>query len=142
MGKGIALQFKKQFPMNFKIYVDTCKKEEMQIGKMLVVQEYTITGEKIIVNFPTKKEWFKKSQYDYIEKGLIDLVKVIQELKIESISIPPLGCGNGGLKWKRVKVLMDKYLGTLTNVSITIYQPNDVVKEILKKEEIKRKSLK
>lgn len=138
MGKGIALQFKEHFPMNFKIYATACKKGEMQIGKMLVVQEHTITGEKIIVNFPTKTEWFKKSQYDYIEAGLIDLVRVIQEFKIQSIAIPPLGCGNGGLKWDRVKTLMDKYLGSLTNVSISIYQPNDAVKEILQKEDVKK----
>jgi hypothetical protein len=37
MGKGIALQFKEAFPMNFKIYAAACKKNEliMQPGKLL-----------------------------------------------------------------------------------------------------------
>jgi O-acetyl-ADP-ribose deacetylase (regulator of RNase III) len=138
MGKGIALQFKEHFPMNFKIYANACKKGEMQIGKMLVVRENTFNGEKIIINFPTKTEWFKKSQYTFIEEGLKDLVKVIADLNIQSIAIPPLGCGNGGLKWKGVKSLMDKYLGTLTNVQINIYEPNDAIKEILQKESMKK----
>lgn len=138
MGKGIALQFKELFPMNFKIYAAACKKGEMQVGKMLVVKENTLNGEKLIINFPTKTEWFKKSQYSYIEDGLKDLAKVIEEYKITSIAIPPLGCGNGGLKWEKVKPMMDKYLGQLSNVAIQIYEPNDAVKEILQKEEVKK----
>lgn len=138
MGKGIALQFKERFPMNFKIYANACKKGEMQVGKMLVVKENTLNGEKLIINFPTKTEWFKKSQYIYIEDGLKDLAKVIKEYNIKSIAIPPLGCGNGGLKWEKVKPMMDKYLGQLSNVTIQIYEPNEAVKEILQKEAVKK----
>jgi len=138
MGKGIALQFKERFPLNFKIYADACKKGEMQVGKMLVVKENTLNGEKIIVNFPTKTEWFIKSQYSHIEDGLKDLANVIEVYKIKSIAIPPLGCGNGGLKWEKVKPMMDRYLGHLPNVDIQIYEPNDAVKEILQKETIKK----
>jgi O-acetyl-ADP-ribose deacetylase (regulator of RNase III) len=138
MGKGIALQFKEYFPANYKVYAGVCKKGEMHIGKMLVVRENTLDGERIIINFPTKIEWYKKSQYDYIEEGLKDLVSVIKEYKIMSMAIPPLGCGNGGLKWERVKPLMEKYLGNIPNVDISIYEPNEAVKEILQKQEIKK----
>jgi O-acetyl-ADP-ribose deacetylase (regulator of RNase III) len=138
MGKGIALQFKERFRMNFKIYADACKKGEVKIGKMLVVKEHSLHGEIFIINFPTKTEWFKKSQYSYIEEGLKDLARVIDEYKIESIAIPPLGCGNGGLSWSKVKLLMDKYLGQLNNVAIQIYEPNEAVKEILQKEQQKK----
>jgi O-acetyl-ADP-ribose deacetylase (regulator of RNase III) len=138
MGKGIALQFKEQFPTNFKIYASSCKKGQVQIGKMLVVKENSLRGEKIIINFPTKTEWFKKSQYNYIEEGLKDLVKVIEEYKIRSIAIPPLGCGNGGLQWGKVKLLLEKYLSSLKDIEITIYEPNEAVKVILQKETSKK----
>ena len=49
MGKGIALQFKERFPENFKVYQRACKAKEVKIGKMLVVKEQTIEGEKIII---------------------------------------------------------------------------------------------
>lgn len=138
MGKGIALQFKEHFPTNFKVYANACKKGEMQVGKMLVVKDHTLNGEKFIINFPTKVEWFKKSQYSYIEDGLKDLIKVIEKYQIKSVAIPPLGCGNGGLKWEKVKPLMDKYLSKLSNINIQIYEPNDAVKKILQKEAIKK----
>lgn len=138
MGKGIALQFKERFPTNYKIYASACKNGEMRVGKMLVVKEHTLVGEKLIINFPTKTEWFKKSQYSYIEEGLKDLVKVMAQYNIKSIAIPPLGCGNGGLKWEKVKSMMDKYLGPLSNIEIQIYEPNTSVKEILQNEESKK----
>lgn len=140
MGKGIALQFKERFPVNFKVYEKACKSGEVKVGKMLVVKENILEGEKVIINFPTKTEWFKKSQYSYIEEGLKDLVRVIKEYKISSIAIPPFGCGNGGLKWEKVRELMDAHLSTLNDVEIMVYEPNEAVKEILQKEEIKKEA--
>lgn len=138
MGKGIALQFKEAFPNNYRIYVDTCKRGELVPGKLLVVKEPTLEGEKIIINFPTKTLWHLKSKYDYIEQGLGELVDVIKRENIKSIAIPPLGCGNGGLKWERVRSLMEKYLEHLTDVDILIYEPNEAVKELLKQQDNKK----
>lgn len=138
MGKGIALQFKERFPENRVAYERACKTGEMKIGKILAVHERTTEGEKVIINFPTKTEWFKKSQYSYIEEGLKDLVRVIKELKIKSIAIPPLGCGNGGLDWAKVKTMIEKSLGDLSDIEVLIYEPNDAVKEILQKEELRK----
>lgn len=141
MGKGIALQFKERFPTNFKIYAAECKANRVQIGKMLVVKENSMYGEKLIINFPTKTEWFKKSQYNYIEEGLKDLRKVIEIYQIKSIAIPPLGSGNGGLKWDNVKQLLNKYLEDLKDIDIMIFEPNDEVKKVLQEQEHKNVEL-
>jgi len=138
MGKGIALQFKDAFPENFKIYAAACKRKELHTGELLVVKERTLEGEKIIVNFPTKTEWFLKSKYEFIEQGLKRLAEVIEESQIKSIAIPPLGCGNGGLKWEKVKSMIDQYLGHLSGVDIQVYEPNEAVKELLKKQNVQK----
>jgi len=137
MGKGIALQFKEKFQMNFKLYADASKKGEIVIGKMFVVREALLDGERIIINFPTKTEWYRKSQYNFIEEGLQDLVQVIASYGIRSIAVPPLGCGNGGLQWNKVKAMMEKYLGNVP-ADILIYEPNEKVKEILQQEQRKK----
>ncbi|SDF98582.1 O-acetyl-ADP-ribose deacetylase (regulator of RNase III), contains Macro domain [Dyadobacter soli] len=140
MGKGIALQFKETFPNNFKEYVQACKTGELRIGSLLVVRERIITGERVIINFPTKTQWYLKSKYEYIEEGLKELVNVIHSYRIKSIAIPPLGCGNGGLKWERVKDLIQKYLSPIQDVKVTVYEPSAEVKEILKRESSSKKS--
>ena len=82
MGKGIALQFKKQFPENFKLYQKACKENAIGIGRLFVTKEQTVFGVKTIINFPTKTDWRKPSEYSYIEKGLDDLVRIIDEYNI------------------------------------------------------------
>ena len=68
MGKGIALQFKEAFPVNNKKYIDACKNGELQTGKLLMVKDQNaLLGEKLIINFPTKKHWRNPSKYEYIE---------------------------------------------------------------------------
>ncbi|WP_020600326.1 type II toxin-antitoxin system antitoxin DNA ADP-ribosyl glycohydrolase DarG [Spirosoma panaciterrae] len=134
MGKGIALQFKERFPLNFKRYKDACKTGELQPGKLLVVRETSINGEKIIINFPTKTDWKQRSSYAYIEAGLQELVRVIEQETIQSIAIPPLGCGNGGLKWEKVRPMMEQYLGNLP-VEVFIFEPNEAIKQVLQKQE-------
>lgn len=137
MGKGIALQFKNMFPNNFKIYAKACKNQEVKIGKLLVHEEETLLKEKkIIINFPTKTSWRLPSEYNYIEAGLKELVKIIDERNIKSIAIPPLGAGNGGLDWNKVRVLLEEYLINL-DCDIYIYEPNSIIIEALKKERVK-----
>lgn len=137
MGKGIALQFKNIFPNNFKLYSNACKTKEVQVGQLLVTEEEALlTGKKIIINFPTKTNWRLPSEYQYIEAGLTELVKVIKEKKIKSIAIPSLGSGNGGLDWNKVKPILEKYLADL-DCDIYIYEPNTTIQEVLKKERVK-----
>ena len=136
MGKGIALQFKKVFPNNFKTYEQACKQKEVTIGKMLVSKDRNLnTGEKIIINFPTKKDWRKSSEYSYLEDGLDDFLKVIEKEKLKSVALPPLGAGNGGLEWEKVKRILERKLSAL-DIDIYVYEPTNAIKEYLKKERV------
>jgi O-acetyl-ADP-ribose deacetylase (regulator of RNase III) len=124
MGKGIALQFKESFSLNYKRYQKACKTGDVKIGKMFITETGQFTGTKYIINFPTKTDWRANTKIEYIEEGLDDLVKLIKEKNIQSIAIPPLGCGNGGLDWKDVKPLMQKKLAAIeATVNIEVYEP-------------------
>ncbi len=137
MGKGIALQFKKAYPNNFKAYEEASKKAEIAIGKLFITRDSNLSsGEKIIINFPTKTDWRKPSEYEYIEKGLNDLIRIIGTKGIKSIAIPPLGAGNGGLKWEKVKAIIEQKLRDL-NIEIFVYEPTAQIKEHMKKERVK-----
>lgn len=138
MGKGIALQFKEKYPSNFEAYKKACKNKELEVGKLLVFKDRNLDRESIIINFPTKKDWKHKSKIEYIDKGLQELAKIVREYDIKSIAIPPLGCGNGGLDWEEVKPLMEKYLSQLDDVDITIFTPNDAVKDLLMKQDLNK----
>ncbi|ARF18032.1 Appr-1-p processing protein [Sporosarcina sp. P34] len=122
MGKGIALQFKQAFPDVFKQYAKDCKAGSVQVGKMHVVPVHGLASPKFVINFPTKEHWRNPSTLDYILDGLQDLVQVIQELNIQSIALPPLGCGNGGLDWSNVRPYIIEALQPLS-IDVHLYEP-------------------
>ena len=103
MGKGIALQFKNKWPRNFAAYVAACKAGFVRPGRMFIHDLGGIVKPHYIVNFPTKEHWRGVSKIEFIRSGLVDLVLQVRQLGIRSIAIPPLGCGNGGLKWSDVR---------------------------------------
>ena len=123
MARGIALQFKKRFPENFKEYATACKHEEVQPGKMFVHATGTLTNPKYIINFPTKRHGRGKSRIEDIDSGLTDLVRVITEKNITSIALPPLGCGLGGLDWSVVQSKINEKLINLHSVQVTVFEP-------------------
>src|SRR3989339_128550 len=88
MGRGIALQFKKSYPENFKEYEQACKKGLVKPGEMFVYSFNSLFQPKYIINFPTKRHWKGKSQIKDIENGLYALAKDIKRLEIKSIAIP------------------------------------------------------
>lgn len=126
MGRGIALQFKKKFPENFKAYAAACENKEIKPGYMHVHEREDMFFPRYIINFPTKNHWQAKSKMGDIETGLDDLVQVVKNKKISSIAIPPLGSGLGGLNWLDVKKKIEEKLSHLEDVQILVYEPSAV----------------
>ncbi|AMO70065.1 appr-1-p processing domain-containing protein [gamma proteobacterium BDW918] len=124
MGRGIALQFKKAWPDNFKDYAAACKQNEVKPGSMFIVETGQLANPKYIINFPTKRHWRGASKIEDVELGLNALSRDIKELGIKSIAIPPLGSGLGGLDWGDVRQVIEATLSDLGDVEILVYEPN------------------
>ena len=123
MGRGIALQFKKAFPENFKRYKAVCDKKELQPGKMFIHDLNRFLNPRYIINFPTKRHWRGKSRMADIEAGLETLVVEVRQRGIHSVAIPPLGCGLGGLPWVDVRARIEDAFDDLKDVRILLYEP-------------------
>ncbi len=123
MGKGIALQFKKAFPENFKAYRRACGAENVVPGKMFVFATNSFVNPKYIINFPTKRHWRGKSRLGDIESGLRTLTEEVKKSDISSIAIPPLGCGLGGLNWDTVRPMIEKAFAELPSVQVLLFEP-------------------
>ena len=123
MGKGIALQFRQEFPRNYELYRSACKRGEVVPGKMFVVPTERLDNPKYIINFPTKRDWKSRSRVEDIEAGLVDLVDTIRREGIGSIAVPPLGCGNGGLNWAEVRPRILHALAAVPEVRVMLFEP-------------------
>jgi O-acetyl-ADP-ribose deacetylase (regulator of RNase III) len=125
MGRGIALQFKNAFPENYAAYEAACERNEVKPGKMLVFETGGLTNPRYIINFPTKRHWKGKSRIEDIESGLIALAKEIELRNIQSIAIPPLGAGLGGLDWVQVRPLIQAALQKFSDRRIIVFEPSN-----------------
>lgn len=123
MGRGIALQFKKRFPDNFRAYSKACDKGEVQPGRMFVFPTRRLTNPRYVINFPTKRHWRGNSRLEDIEAGLSDLARCIRESGVRSVAVPPLGSGLGGLDWTAVRPLIEEALRNLEDVQIVVFEP-------------------
>jgi O-acetyl-ADP-ribose deacetylase (regulator of RNase III) len=128
MGKGLALQFKKAFPDNFKEYKKACDDKYMVTGQVLSVPLNSMSPPFYIINFPTKAHWKGKSTLEYIEQGLNSLKSEVKRLNLKSIAIPALGSGLGGLPWQDVEHLIQQSLADLPDVNWQLYPPQEAPK--------------
>jgi O-acetyl-ADP-ribose deacetylase (regulator of RNase III) len=134
MGKGVALMFKEAFPENFRAYQHACKEKRVRLGEVFATERKDLLGPKWIINFPTKGHWRYPSKIEWVQEGLNDLARFIQDKKISSIAVPPLGSGNGGLNWSEVRPLIEASLGSLKDVTVIVYEPTAKYQNVAKRE--------
>lgn len=121
MGAGLAKEFKVRYPLQYSEYARVCKKGYVMVGVPLWIPDSGQT----IIHLPTKHHWKDQSTLEGITKGISNLVKMTRFNEFESIAIPALGCGLGGLNWSDVLPIMLSKLETLRYVRIIIYPPKE-----------------
>lgn len=115
MGRGVALQAKRRYPSL-----------PQDLGKAIIFRGSKLWSwpEFRLMTFPTKNDWRNKSDLSLIETSCKELVHWLNsirdffanELRIKledgkaKIYMVRPGCGNGGLDWKDVKPVLEKYL--------------------------------
>jgi O-acetyl-ADP-ribose deacetylase (regulator of RNase III) len=123
MGAGLAKQFKQRYADNFKAYQVACQAGELVIGKIFVHALKQPANPRFIFNFPTKYHWRDKSELEDIRLGLTALTAEIINTGVNSVAIPAVGCGLGGLPWWRVRPVIADALRILP-VAIYLFEPS------------------
>lgn len=120
MGKGVALEFKNRYPLMFDDYKSRCDQGKVKPGQPYLWEDDSAQ----ILNFPTKRHWKDNSLLQDIEDGLKHLASSYEQMGIQSIAMPALGCGLGGLKWSEVQSLIVKYFGSIPDLDVYVYEPH------------------
>ena len=134
MGKGVALEFKNRFPKLFNDYRQKCDNGQVVPGKPYLWEDESTQ----ILNFPTKRHWRDNSLLQDVEDGLKHLASSYEQMGLQSIAMPALGCGLGGLSWSDVQPLIEKYLGAIPDLDVYVYEPQSA--STIKVEDGKKKS--
>lgn len=130
-GKGLALEFKVTYKDNQEAYEQYCKLGLLKIGELMMFDRGAPAMPRYVVNFPTKEHWRNKSKNSFIQDGLKSLSETIKtnRPRIYSIAIPALGCGNGGLDWVDVEIVIYESLKDASDKGVNVYlfEPKDYI---------------
>lgn len=124
-GKGLALAMKRRCPPWFTDYKAQCAAGRVVVGHVRSAVRPIVP---IVFNFPTKDHWRDPSEIVWIRDGLADLAQRLKQSgrsadsTIESIAIPALGCGEGGLAWDEVRPLIEATFRD-SPVRVVVYGP-------------------
>lgn len=127
MGKGIAFQFKKQFPVMYKDYAQRCEAGSVRLGEPYL---WNPAFPPWVLNFPTKDHWRSVARLSDIITGVEHLAKNYRDWGIESLAVPPLGCGEGQLEWSVVGPTLYRELSRL-DLDVELYAPLELGAEEL-----------
>jgi hypothetical protein len=76
-----------------------------------------------VLNFPTKDHWRSVARLSDITDGLEHLAQNYESWGIESLAVPPLGCGEGQLDWSIVGPVLYERLSEL-DIPVELYAPH------------------
>lgn len=119
MGKGIALEFRKRFPDMYEDYKRRCEAGQVRLGQPYLYRRLLLPW---ILNFPTKEDWRSVTRLQDIINGMNYLEAQYKEWGIESLAVPPLGCGQGQLEWRVVGPTLYRHLSRL-DIPVELYAP-------------------
>jgi hypothetical protein len=134
MGKGIAKECKDRFPGLYEAYLegllfDTERKGMLHMKEAMQRNCHTLllwdppdSPNRNILLFPTKLHWAWDSPLELVEENLDILSREYKQMGIESLAVPPLGCGNGHLTYQtQVAPLIHRYLGEDIPIPVGVY---------------------
>ena len=114
MGRGITVLFRQKFKR-----IDDLLRQQVHPGGCAILPDWN----RFIYYLVTKKRCFEKPTYDSLNASLCVARNHCVQHNITNLSIPQIGCGLDGLKWKEVSKLIESVFGR-TNVKITVYIRN------------------
>ncbi len=126
MGAGIAKGFKERYPDMFEVYRAMCQAEPRQfnLGDSFL---WKAEDKPWVFNLGTQERyWRARASYEAIETALSKMKQQANDNNLQTIAIPRIGTGYGGLSWKRLKVIIERVFADWPGVLYVYetYEPN------------------
>lgn len=113
MGKGLALQAKQRYPRLPLQLGKALRQHGNHVHRFLCFYDEPLLEQVKIITFPTKHDWWEKSDLALIERSCSELVETASMFlqRGEEVYMTRPGCRNGQLDWENeVKPILERCL--------------------------------
>lgn len=100
LGKGHVRDLAKIIPNLAEMLGEHIRKNGLKVAEVT----------KRVVAFPSEYSWDSYADIGLIERSAQDLAKLTEEKGWQTVIMPKIGCGGGGLTWEAVADVLDKHL--------------------------------
>lgn len=122
MGSGIAVEFKRRHQIMFEHYRQICERNLLQLGQVMV---WRPSDAPVIFNVASQYEPGPNADMEGLLIGLDWVEFYSRRNGIETVGLPQIGCGIGGLDWDEVSSAIEILLGPAkTEFTLVTYAPN------------------
>ena len=125
---GLALSLRERFPTMYKDFRHWCKSQSPKPGSVWLWAGVGPEGKPIRIAALLTQEPPQhagghpgRAHVEYVNHALHELRKQVLAQKIQSVALPRLATGVGGLEWQDVRPLLEKTLGDLP-IAVTVYE--------------------
>ncbi|HLY27983.1 MAG TPA: macro domain-containing protein [Aggregatilineales bacterium] len=111
MGSGIAVGFRERYPEMYEEYRRRCKAtpREFNPGDVFL---WKADGKPWVFNLATQEDyWHARATYEAVEQTLQRMKQLADNESLQTLAIPRIGTGYGGLSWKKVSVTIARLFG-------------------------------
>lgn len=102
MGAGIAKVFRNKYPEMYRHYVGLCAERLFSVGSVLTWH----APDQVVFNLGTQVYPGADATVFAVDLALGNMADVALNLGFESVGMPLIGCGIGGLKWDDVGAIV------------------------------------
>jgi len=117
MDKGVAVAFKKKWPLMYEEYRARCQDGRFRLGDVFAWSE----GEEVVYSLGIQEQSTQKAKVPALSKSLKTMAELAQKAGIERVGLPRIGTGQGGLEWPRVKKVLSE-VGRETSVTFVVFE--------------------
>lgn len=117
MGAGIALQFRSRYPDMYYEYKKLCVEDLLKPGQIYPYRAHDRT----VINIASQEYPGPDASYEWLVTGVRSALRYCTERGLQSLALPRIGCGIGGLDWVSVELLLSTLAEERPSVSLEIW---------------------
>lgn len=124
MGSGIAVLFKEEFPEMHTKYVELCEAQKLKLGMVWPWKDEEL--ELTVFNMATQFKPGRNADMDAVKTTVQKVLAYCEKKGLESVALPRIGSGIGGLKWDEVAAEIEKLAGPSKVHVVLVTHPKDL----------------